>query len=123
MKLATLAHSKILNGTSEAEGLLRFARKAFPEPEWQVFYLNEYRIIPFDFYENVVKSSDLLLITEYGGYIGRGQCDLLKAALAAGVQVQAIRSRHQGFVLSEVNGFKLMRNFDQKNEYASIDKK
>ncbi len=119
MKLVSLAHSIIINGLPEAEALFKFTRRAFPEPEWNFFYLNEFRIIPFSFYENLVEFSDLLLITEYQGYIGFGQYCLLKHALKMNKQVQVIKKRYRAFTLTEVKAFKLLCN-DHQIQYAKV---
>jgi len=71
-------------------------------------------------YLNVVKKSDILVCSEYKGYIGKGVFREISTAFAHEITILCIKGTYPNFELKEVIGIKVVNKEDPKVKYGII---
>ena len=117
------AHSKKIYGTEIEEKEYNFLRERYENvfnPNTEIEYKKEEGMRP---YLDAVKASDLVICSEFEGYIGKGVFREVELALINNIPVYCLRQEDGIFLLLEVISVKLINEDDSYVTYGRLEVK
>ncbi len=112
------APSKIIYGTARMDDEILYLKFAFPAAE--IINPEKQKDKNAQYFLKQVSDCNQVVLSEYEGFIGKGNFSVLTKALSSDKKVFVLRRRKNNYNLIPISGVLIVKPNDWKKEYAKL---